>query len=73
MELRTQHYYTLLDVCRASGLDYQAVLDAVQSSSVSFGNNADTFITAGMLQVILDGERLELGDQGDDVMISLGS
>ncbi len=73
MQLHTVQYYTLADVCRESGLDYQAVIEAIQDSDVSFGTNADTFITAAMLRVILDGERLAIGDQEDDVLISLGS
>jgi len=73
MQLQTCQYYVLADVCEANHLDFQAVMDAIAESDVSFGTNADTFITAAMLSRILGGQTLRLDGQSDDVLISLGS
>lgn len=72
MELQTCQYYTLADVCQRNRLDYDAVIDAIDNSDVSYGTNADTFITAAMLSRILGGAMLFLDGQADDVLISLG-
>ena len=61
---------TLETVCEFNKLDIEAVFGEVNHSEISFGNNADTLLTKGQLESILD---RELDWEGsEDILISLG-
>jgi hypothetical protein len=71
MNIQTMKYVELADYCEATGKNYVDVMEAVSNSDISFGTNADTFLTAGMLANILE-EDVPAGVESD-LMISLGS
>ena len=77
MIVYSHNYVRLADVCQYNDLDYIEVLDAVSSSDISFGTNADTIMSRSQLQSIIDDhfDNVELDwDRLDDsVLISLGS
>ena len=57
-------------VCELNKLDYHDVSDMISDSYISFGMNADTLLTKGQLESILD---RELDWEGsEDILISLG-
>jgi hypothetical protein len=79
MIIYSHNYVTLADVCRHNSLDYTEVLDAVSSSSISFGTNEDTLMSRSQLQDIIDNyldieqcKELDWDRLDDSVLISLG-
>ena len=68
--------YTCLDiseVCEHNRLDLGNVMDTICNSDVSFGTNADTLMTVGQLEHILELELDWDNHDEDTILISLGS
>ena len=68
----TYECVTLVEVCDHNKLDYENIMNQVQSSDVSFGTNADTLITGQMLNEILE-TNLDFAQFDNNILISLGS
>jgi len=45
---------TLSEFCKHNDLDYNAVIDAVNNSDISFGTNYDTLLAPAQLEAILE-------------------
>lgn len=71
MNLKTIQYVSMPEYCEATGKDYTKVMDEVSSSDISFGTNAETFMTAKQLADILE-ETVPEGIS-HNLMIALGS
>jgi hypoxanthine-guanine phosphoribosyltransferase len=71
MKTFTIECVTLETLCEFNKLDIEAVFDKVNSSDISFGNNADTLLTKTQLEYIL-GYGLDWKGS-EDILVSLGS
>lgn len=68
--------YTCLsigEVCKHNQLDIGGVMDEISASDISFGTNADTLMTVGQLEDILELELDWDNHDEDTILISLGS
>lgn len=63
----------ILEVCQHNNLEYDTVMDAISNSDISYGNNADTLMSANQLEDII-GNKLNWDNHDEDtILISLGS
>lgn len=72
MKSFTHECLAIADVCEHNKLDYDATMEAISNSDVSFGTNADTLIHGYWLNALLHMD-LDFGDFDNDILISLGS
>jgi len=81
MKSYTWTYLDLREVCEHNKLDYGSVMDAICSSDISFGTNADTLISQSQLESVINDNlkfgmdiiHLDFGEYDNTVVISLGS
>jgi len=63
----------ILEVCQHNNLEYDTVMDAISNSDISYGNNADTLMSANQLEDIIS-LKLDWDNHDEDtILISLGS